>query len=275
MLRRLIGEDIEVELRSAERPARGARRRRADRAGRHQPRRQRARRDARRRHAADRDPRRRRLRLPRGHRHRRRDRARRAPARLRAVLHDQAGRATGPGSGWPRCTARSRSRAGTCGVDSEPRPRARRSRSSCRPPPSSGAAGAGRPATDDRLGGDETILLCEDEDGVRALVELVLSGAGYRVLGEARPSDALERAPASRAHRRARDRRDHARHAGPGARAPARQARGPACGRCSSRATPPTPSASRGSLPAGERLPREAVRPRDAAAHPARAARST
>ena len=37
------------------------------------------------------------------------------------------------------------------------------------------------------VGGSETILLCEDEEGVRALVEIVLSGAGYRVLGEARP----------------------------------------------------------------------------------------
>ena len=44
------------------------------------------------------------------------------------------------------------------------------------------------------LGGNETILLCEDEEGVRALVEIVLSGAGYRVLGEARPNDAIERA---------------------------------------------------------------------------------
>jgi CheY-like chemotaxis protein len=43
-------------------------------------------------------------------------------------------------------------------------------------------------------GGSETILLCEDEEGVRALVEIVLSGAGYRVLGEARPTDAIARA---------------------------------------------------------------------------------
>jgi two-component system cell cycle sensor histidine kinase/response regulator CckA len=42
-------------------------------------------------------------------------------------------------------------------------------------------------------GGDETILLCEDEAGVRALVELVLSTAGYRVLSEARPNDVLAR----------------------------------------------------------------------------------
>ena len=46
----------------------------------------------------------------------------------------------------------------------------------------------------DPVGGHETILLCEDEEGVRALVEIVLCGAGYRVLGEARPNDAIERA---------------------------------------------------------------------------------
>jgi hypothetical protein len=42
-----------------------------------------------------------------------------------------------------------------------------------------------------RLGGSETLLLCEDEDGVRKLVELVLTGAGYTVLSTARPEDAL------------------------------------------------------------------------------------
>ena len=57
-----------------------------------------------------------------------------------------------------------------------------------------GSLQAPAPERGDPLGGNETILLCEDEEGVRALVEIVLSGAGYRVLGEARPSDALERA---------------------------------------------------------------------------------
>ena len=59
-----------------------------------------------------------------------------------------------------------------------------------------------RPRRSPRAGGarsarrHETILLCEDEEGVRALVEIVLTSAGYRVLGEARPDDALERAAA-------------------------------------------------------------------------------
>jgi CheY-like chemotaxis protein len=42
-----------------------------------------------------------------------------------------------------------------------------------------------------RLGGDETLLLCEDEDGVRALIELVLTGAGYTVLSAPTPEQAL------------------------------------------------------------------------------------
>jgi two-component system cell cycle sensor histidine kinase/response regulator CckA len=52
------------------------------------------------------------------------------------------------------------------------------------------------PVHSDPVGGTETILLCEDEEGVRALVEIVLAGAGYRVLGEARPNDAIVRAAA-------------------------------------------------------------------------------
>ena len=40
-------------------------------------------------------------------------------------------------------------------------------------------------------GGQETLLLCEDEDGVRTLIEIVLTGAGYTVFSAARPEDAL------------------------------------------------------------------------------------
>jgi CheY-like chemotaxis protein len=42
-----------------------------------------------------------------------------------------------------------------------------------------------------RLGGTETLLLCEDEDAVRQLVELVLRGAGYTVHSAATPQEAL------------------------------------------------------------------------------------
>ena len=48
-------------------------------------------------------------------------------------------------------------------------------------------------ATDgDRLRGTETVLLCEDEDGVRQLVEHVLTTHGYRVLAAGGPLQALE-----------------------------------------------------------------------------------
>jgi PAS domain S-box-containing protein len=44
----------------------------------------------------------------------------------------------------------------------------------------------------DRLRGTETVLLCEDEEGVRHLVEHVLTTHGYRVLAAAGPLQALE-----------------------------------------------------------------------------------
>jgi two-component system cell cycle sensor histidine kinase/response regulator CckA len=56
-------------------------------------------------------------------------------------------------------------------------------------------ARAGKPVVQQhrpRLGGTETLLLCEDEDAVRQLVEVVLTGAGYTVLSAARPRVALE-----------------------------------------------------------------------------------
>lgn len=54
-----------------------------------------------------------------------------------------------------------------------------------------GAAADVEHAEQPRLGGDETLLLCEDEEGVRKLVELVLSGAGYTVLSAAGADEAL------------------------------------------------------------------------------------
>jgi len=46
------------------------------------------------------------------------------------------------------------------------------------------------------LQGDETILLCEDEPGIRKLVRTMLDKQGYRVLEAATPQDALEIAAA-------------------------------------------------------------------------------
>jgi two-component system, cell cycle sensor histidine kinase and response regulator CckA len=49
-------------------------------------------------------------------------------------------------------------------------------------------------ADGDALGGDETVLLCEDEEGVRHLVEYILTTNGYKVLSTDGPRAALERA---------------------------------------------------------------------------------
>ncbi len=51
-------------------------------------------------------------------------------------------------------------------------------------------------AGEDGLGGGETLLVCEDEEGVRFLLERILEQAGYRVLTAARPSEALEHSAA-------------------------------------------------------------------------------
>ena len=50
-----------------------------------------------------------------------------------------------------------------------------------------------------RLDGSETILLCEDEDVVRRLIERLLTAAGYTVLATASPLKALELATERRA----------------------------------------------------------------------------
>jgi two-component system, cell cycle sensor histidine kinase and response regulator CckA len=62
--------------------------------------------------------------------------------------------------------------------------------------PAAGTCGASRAAPKSpehqALAGSETILVCEDEDGVRALIELVLTSEGYRVLTTGGPRQALE-----------------------------------------------------------------------------------
>ena len=63
----------------------------------------------------------------------------------------------------------------------------------CLPPaePTPAAAPPPADARPDRLSGTETVLVCEDEDGVRQLIELILTDRGYRLLLAARPSHAL------------------------------------------------------------------------------------
>jgi signal transduction histidine kinase len=63
------------------------------------------------------------------------------------------------------------------------------------PPAEPVEADGARPApaakAGERLGGSETVLLCEDEEGVRRLVEHILASNGYRLLVAALPSEAL------------------------------------------------------------------------------------
>jgi two-component system, cell cycle sensor histidine kinase and response regulator CckA len=60
-----------------------------------------------------------------------------------------------------------------------------------------GVQPAGPAADAERLGGGEAILLCEDEEGVRHLIEYVLTTHGYKVLTTDGPHAALERAAES------------------------------------------------------------------------------
>jgi PAS domain S-box-containing protein len=66
-------------------------------------------------------------------------------------------------------------------------------------PPAEPTARAGGDAAADRsadLAGTETVLLCEDDESVRRLIEHVLTAHGYRVLVAAVPSEALQLAAA-------------------------------------------------------------------------------
>ena len=68
-------------------------------------------------------------------------------------------------------------------------------------------AAAGEPVTraysapprPDRLEGNETVLVCEDDDLVRALIQTMLTENGYRVLAAPRPDEALGLAAAQSA----------------------------------------------------------------------------
>jgi two-component system, cell cycle sensor histidine kinase and response regulator CckA len=66
-------------------------------------------------------------------------------------------------------------------------------------PPAEREGGDRREHADDRsadLQGSETVLLCEDDESVRRLIEHVLTAHGYRLLAAGRPSEALRLAAA-------------------------------------------------------------------------------
>jgi two-component system cell cycle sensor histidine kinase/response regulator CckA len=58
-------------------------------------------------------------------------------------------------------------------------------------PAAAGARAVPAAQESEQLGGDETVLVCEDEEGVRRLVEHILASNGYRLLVAALPSEAL------------------------------------------------------------------------------------
>ena len=87
-----------------------------------------------------------------------------------------------------------------------------------------------------------TILLAEDEQGVRAFLEMALTRAGHRVIATTSGIEAIAIAGAQHRAHRSTDRR--CRDAGPVGsrdRRPGQAKASVGCGRCSCRATPATP----------------------------------
>ena len=86
-------------------------------------------------------------------------------------------------------------------------------------------AGRGRPPSREAERGSETIMVVEDDEGVRELVRLMLEANGYEVLTVARRRRGRARCARARGDRPAADRRGDARRQRPRARRAARRAR--------------------------------------------------
>ena len=207
MVRRLLGEDVELSLHPAPQVGAIYADPGAARAGRHEPRRQRARRDARRRQGDDRDARRhprRRLRARARRRRRRglRDDGRqrhRASGWTRRRAHASSSRSSrrrsaerARASGSPRCSGSCKQSGGHVWVYSEPGrgstfkvyfPQTDRR---TQPDGTPVTATRARTAT-----GSETILLVEDDDQVRSAVRAILRANGYNVLEAQNGGEAL------------------------------------------------------------------------------------
>ena len=163
-----------------------------------------------------------------------------AGTHLRAVLHHQ-GAARAPAWGWRRSTASS-SRAAATSPSTASSATAPRSRSTCRASSKIALAVNCRGSAPRRcLPGSETILLVEDEDGVRGLTRHILPECGYTVLEArdgARPCGWRQSTGADRS---AGDRRGHAPHGRPRTGREADGGLGRRSRSCSCRATPTTP----------------------------------
>ncbi len=209
------GIDLAIARRSVGLPGAGGRG--AARAGGDEPRAERARRDARRRPAVDRDargPRRRceeparrapggpawPVRAPRRERHRQRDVRRRADARLRAVLHDEA-EGKGTGLGLATVYGIVKQWHGHIELASQPGqgtrveiylPLSARGASSRR------ARAAHQRRAAPRPGEGGTVLVTDDEDAVVTLASRILGQHGYTTLTACGPREALRVCEAQR-----------------------------------------------------------------------------